>query len=89
MHRFGIAFGDSPANSAGILGSPASLGGLMYNVGAVPNADLAGTIPLTVFFVFQMMFAVITPSLIIGSVADRCGPCSVCVCVCVSGDRDI
>lgn len=69
--RFGLAFGESPPNSAGLLGDPSNFGGLMFGVGAAPTSDLAGTIPTTVFFVFQMMFAVITPALIIGSIADR------------------
>jgi hypothetical protein len=46
--RFALAFGDS-VGSVGIFGSPLQYG-LMYNVGAAPNAALAGTIPLTVFF---------------------------------------
>jgi Amt family ammonium transporter len=33
--------------------------------------SLAPTIPLSLYFVFQMLFAVATPALIIGSVADR------------------
>jgi ammonia channel protein AmtB len=45
----------------------------MHGVGAAPLASLAATIPLSLFFMFQMMFAVATPALIIGSVADRCG----------------
>lgn len=45
----------------------------MYKVGAAPLASLAATIPLSLFFVFQMVFAVVTPAIIIGSVADRCG----------------
>lgn len=45
--------------------------GLMWGVGAAPNPDLAGTIPISLYFLFQLMFAVITPALIIGSVADR------------------
>jgi Amt family ammonium transporter len=40
-------------------------------VGAAPNPNLAATIPLTVYAAFQLMFAIITPALIIGSVADR------------------
>jgi Amt family ammonium transporter len=43
----------------------------MYGVGAAPLTALAATIPTTVFFVFQLMFAVITPALLIGSIADR------------------
>lgn len=69
--RFGLAFADSPPGSAGIIGNPAQLGGLMYGVGAAPLTSLAATIPMTVFFVFQMTFASITPALIIGSIADR------------------
>jgi Amt family ammonium transporter len=45
----------------------------MYGVGAAPLASLAATIPLSLFFVFQMVFAVVTPAIIIGSVADRWG----------------
>jgi Amt family ammonium transporter len=43
----------------------------MHGIGAAPLASLAPTIPLSLFFVFQMLFAVATPALIIGSVADR------------------
>jgi hypothetical protein len=70
-NRFGLAFGESVPGSAGLFGNPADLGGLMYKVGAAPLASLAATIPLSLFFVFQLVFAVVTPALIIGSVADR------------------
>ncbi|MEI6564392.1 MAG: ammonium transporter [bacterium] len=43
----------------------------LKNVGVEPNADYAGTIPHQVFMIFQMMFAVITPGLIIGAFAER------------------
>lgn len=43
----------------------------LKNVGMEPNADYAGTIPHQVFMIFQMMFAVITPALIIGAFAER------------------
>ena len=43
----------------------------LNNVGQTPNADYAATIPHQVFMVFQMMFAVITPALITGAVAER------------------
>jgi Amt family ammonium transporter len=50
------------------------IGGLKYlflaNVGATPSR-LAPTIPHTVYMTFQMMFAIITPALIIGAVAER------------------
>jgi len=43
----------------------------MNGVGGDPNADYAGTIPHQVFMIFQMMFAVITPALILGAFAER------------------
>jgi Amt family ammonium transporter len=51
------------------------IGGLdwmfLKGVGITPNSDYAGTIPQNVFMMFQMMFAVITPALIIGAFAER------------------
>ncbi len=44
---------------------------MLKTVGLEPNADYAGTIPHQVFMIFQMMFAVITPGLIIGAFAER------------------
>jgi Amt family ammonium transporter len=44
---------------------------LLKGVGAEPNTDYAGTIPHTTFMLFQMMFAIITPALISGAVAER------------------
>jgi ammonium transporter, Amt family len=50
-------------------------GGLSWfglnGVGAAPYAGYAATIPHQAFMVFQMMFAVITPALIIGAFAER------------------
>ncbi|MDD5439039.1 MAG: ammonium transporter [Candidatus Omnitrophica bacterium] len=43
----------------------------LKGVGMAPNADYAGTIPHSLFMVFQMMFAVITPGLITGAFAER------------------
>ncbi len=43
----------------------------LKGVGAEPNADYAATIPHGTFMIFQMMFAVITPALIIGAFAER------------------
>ncbi|SPF55769.1 Ammonium transporter NrgA [Candidatus Desulfosporosinus infrequens] len=53
----------------GIIGSLNWLG--LNGVGVTPNADYAATIPAIVFMAFQMMFAVITPALISGSIAER------------------
>ncbi len=51
------------------------LGGLsnafLNGVGAAPDADYAGTIPLQTFMVYQLMFAIITPALISGAFAER------------------
>jgi len=40
-------------------------------VGGAPNTDYAATIPHLVFMIFQAMFAIITPALIIGAFAER------------------
>src|SRR5882724_5649014 len=44
---------------------------MLKGVGADANADYAATIPHMAFMIFQCMFAVITPALIIGSYAER------------------
>jgi ammonium transporter, Amt family len=43
----------------------------LHGVGAAPDADYAGTIPLQTFMVYQLMFAIITPALISGAFAER------------------
>ena len=43
----------------------------LNGVGMLPNPDYAPTIPHSLFMVYQMMFAVITPALITGSFAER------------------
>jgi len=53
----------------GIIGSLNWLG--LNGVGMNPNPDYAATIPAILFMAFQMMFAVITPALISGSIAER------------------
>jgi Amt family ammonium transporter len=54
---------------------PGFLGGLgwsfLHNVGAAPSAVYAPTIPHSLFMMYQGMFAVITPALIIGAFAER------------------
>lgn len=40
-------------------------------VGADPNPDYAATIPHSAFMAFQLKFAIITPALIIGALAER------------------
>jgi Amt family ammonium transporter len=64
---FGYSLSFAPGNAfAGSL-SWAGLAG----VGAEPNPDYAATIPHGAFMVFQAMFAIITPALIIGAFAER------------------
>ena len=68
---FSLAFGDS-SHSNGVIGHPKTY--FMFNgVGAAPhpNPNVAPTIPLTTFAMFQLMFAIITPTLISGSLAER------------------
>lgn len=51
------------------------IGGLdwlgLKDVGSAPNPDYAATIPHQAFMIFQAMFAVITPALILGAFAER------------------
>ncbi|HEX6541089.1 MAG TPA: ammonium transporter [Ktedonobacterales bacterium] len=51
------------------------IGGLNFfglrGVGYAPNPSYAGSIPQLAFMIFQAMFAIITPALIIGSFAER------------------
>ena len=51
------------------------IGGLdwsfLKNIGIIPNADYAATIPHLEFVIFQLMFAAITAAVISGSVAER------------------
>ena len=55
-------------------GSP-YLGGLKYifleGVGAAPNLDYSAWVSHSVWSMYQMMFAIITPALIIGAIAER------------------
>jgi ammonium transporter, Amt family len=44
---------------------------LLNGVGKTPNADYAATVPHQTFMLFQMMFAIITPALISGAIAER------------------
>lgn len=44
---------------------------LLKGVGVTPDPDYAPTVPAQSFMLFQMMFAIITPALISGAVAER------------------
>lgn len=64
---FSLAFGDS---LGGLIGNP---GTYAFYQGVKSGAPWAGapTIPLTLFSLFQLMFAIITPGLVVGAVAER------------------
>ncbi|MEU6236440.1 ammonium transporter [Kitasatospora sp. NPDC047058] len=64
LYGYSLSFG--PDAGAGLIGNLDFLG--MRGIGL---NDLAGTIPVTAFSAFQLMFAIITPALISGAVADR------------------
>ena len=64
---FSLAFGES---INGFIGNP---GTYAFFEGVKSGAawPLANTIPLTLFSLFQLMFAIITPGLVVGAVAER------------------
>lgn len=64
---FSLAFGDS---IGGVIGNPSTF---FMMKGMLGNATwkLAPTIPLVLFAMFQLKFAVITPALITGAFAER------------------
>ena len=66
LYGYSLAFGP---DFHGIIGNLDWAG--LRGVGSLPNADYAATIPHSVFMIFQAMFAVITPALIIGAYAER------------------
>jgi ammonium transporter, Amt family len=67
-----VLFGYSLSFGPDVKGVIGSLGWAGLNgVGLAPNADYAPTIPHLLFMTYQMMFAVITPALISGAVAER------------------
>ncbi|MGA2852530.1 MAG: ammonium transporter [Verrucomicrobiota bacterium] len=65
---FGYSMAFAPGNA--FVGNPLTYF-LLHGVGGEPNADYAGTVPQQSFMLFQMMFAIITPALISGAVAER------------------
>lgn len=64
---FSLAFGDS---IGGFIGNPSTF---LFFKGITDGAPWGGapTIPIALFAVFQMMFAIITPGLVVGAVAER------------------
>ena len=66
VYGYSMAFGKGNA----FCGNPFQYF-LLKGVGAAPNSDYAGTVPQQSFMLFQMMFAIITPALITGAIAER------------------
>ena len=66
LFGYSLAFGP---DHGGLIGDLSWAG--LQGVGLEPNPDYAATIPHQLFMIFQMMFAVITPALIIGAFAER------------------
>ena len=66
LFGYSLAFGP---DHGGVIGGLSWAG--LHGVGLEPNPDYAATIPHQLFMIFQMMFAVITPALIIGAFAER------------------
>jgi Amt family ammonium transporter len=64
---FSLAFGDS---IGGFIGNPTTFF-MFKGVTGATHPDLSPTVPLLLFAMFQLKFAVITPALITGSFAER------------------
>ena len=65
LYGYSLAFG----HGNGFIGSLEWVG--LRGVGAAPNPDYSSTIPHAAFMIFQAMFAVITPAVVIGSLVER------------------
>ncbi len=61
---YGLAFGDGG-------GAQAFIGGTKFMLAGVGVDSVSGTVPESVFVMFQMTFAIITPALVIGAFAER------------------
>jgi Amt family ammonium transporter len=66
---FSLCFGDS-VGGLGLIGNPSTF---LFFKGVMSGApwSLAPSIPLGLFALFQLMFAIITPGLVVGAVAER------------------
>ncbi|MGH7942948.1 MAG: ammonium transporter [Limisphaerales bacterium] len=65
---FGYSLAFAPGNA--FVGNPRTYF-MLSGVGGPPNPAYSNTVPQETFMLFQMMFAIITPALISGSVAER------------------
>ena len=69
---YGLAFGDGGAHQSWLGGGKLWLSG-------VTRDAVSGSVPETVFAMFQMTFAIITPALIVGAFAERMKFSAVCL----------
>ena len=76
---FSIAFGDS---IGGFIGNPFTFA-FFRHVGVDPNPRFAATIPFALFAMFQLKFAIITPALITGGLAERVRFSSLMLFICL------
>ena len=65
---FGYSMAFAPGDA--FVGNPLTYF-MLNGVGGAPNPDYSATVPQESFMLFQMMFAIITPALISGAVAER------------------
>jgi ammonium transporter, Amt family len=68
---YSLAFGDSiKINGGGVIGNPLTH---LFFKGVASGEPWGGapTIPKSLFSVFQLMFAIITPGLVVGAIAER------------------
>ena len=76
---FSLCFGDS---IGGLIGNPLTF--FMFDgVAELPHPELSPTIPLALFALFQLKFAIITPALITGSFAERVRFTSYLIFICL------
>ncbi|MGD0623362.1 MAG: ammonium transporter [Thermodesulfobacteriota bacterium] len=66
LFGYSLSFGPSVG---GIIGDLSWFG--LNGVGLAPNPDYAETVPHQAFMIFQGMFAIITPALLMGAIAER------------------
>ncbi len=66
LYGYSLSFGPDIGH---VIGSLAWVG--LRGVGLEPYPDYSATIPHQAYMIFQMMFAVITPALITGAIAER------------------
>ena len=65
LYGYSLSFSDGGENQAWIGGTANLL------LGEVSRGSMSGTIPESVFAMFQMTFAIITPALVVGAFAER------------------